>query len=117
MKPQFVLRLTSEAEYAKARADGHLSQAPVDVKDGYFHMSTGAQAEETARLYFAGKSDTLILVIDTNELKPAVQWDAVESRGGEEFPHYYAQTLPMVAIKAAFKTFTEVREAYPQVFA
>ncbi|MEZ5945510.1 MAG: DUF952 domain-containing protein [Hyphomonas sp.] len=59
----------------------------IDEADGYVHLSTRAQAAETARLHFSGKGPVRLLRFDIGDL-PELTWEA--SRGGQMFPHLYA---------------------------
>ena len=64
-----------------------LEGAPVDLADGYIHLSTAAQLTETVDKHFAGQSDLWVAAIDLEALGDAVTWE--ESRGGALFPHIY----------------------------
>lgn len=67
--------------------DGVFTGAPIDLTDGYIHFSTAAQARETARLYFAGQTDLLLVAVDGDSLGDALVFEP--SRGGALFPHLY----------------------------
>ncbi len=69
--------------------------APVDVADGYIHLSTADQLEGTLAKHFAGQSDLRIAEVALAPLGAAVRWE--ESRGGALFPHLYGE-LPMHAV-------------------
>jgi len=69
--------------------------APVDLADGYIHMSTREQASETAAKHFAGQDNLVMLMIDLAPFGEAVRWE--ESRGGALFPHLYGE-LPLSAV-------------------
>ena len=71
--------------------------APVDLKDGYIHLSTRAQLQETIDRHFAGQEGLWLAAVDLEALGEAVRWE--ESRGGQRFPHLYA-TLPLDAVVA-----------------
>ena len=66
--------------------------APVDVADGYIHLSTAEQLEGTLEKHFAGQSDLRIVEVDLAQLEKMVRWE--EARGGALFPHLYGE-LPM----------------------
>ena len=36
----------------------------MDLADGFIHLSSAAQAQATADLYFKGKADTVLLTVD-----------------------------------------------------
>src|SRR4051794_23297624 len=69
--------------------------APVDIADGFIHLSTAAQLTETVDKHFAGLGDLWVAAIDLDALGNAVRWE--ESRGGDLFPHIYgSMTLEVV---------------------
>jgi uncharacterized protein (DUF952 family) len=74
---------------------GSFHGAPVDLADGYIHLSTAEQLEETLAKHFAGQHGLVIAQIDLAGLGEAVKWEV--SRGGALFPHLYAP-LPMAAV-------------------
>jgi uncharacterized protein (DUF952 family) len=69
--------------------------APVDIADGYIHLSTAEQLEATLAKYFAGQSHLMITEVDLASLGDSVRWEP--ARGGDLFPHVYAE-LPMEAV-------------------
>ena len=77
--------------------EGVFAGAPIDLADGYIHLSTTDQAAETLSKHFAGQSDLWIAAVDLDVLGDAVKWE--ESRGGALFPHIYAP-LPLSAVIA-----------------
>lgn len=79
-------------------AEGRFAGAPIDLADGYVHLSTAEQLTETADKHFAGQSGLWVAAIDLDLLGAAVKWEP--SRGGALFPHVYA-ALPMDAVIAA----------------
>jgi uncharacterized protein (DUF952 family) len=93
-----VFKILSRAEWSTAEAAGVFTGSALDVKDGYIHLSTAAQAAETARLHFAGQPDLVLLTLDADGLGAALRWEP--SRGGQLFPHLYGP-LPTDDIKAA----------------
>jgi uncharacterized protein (DUF952 family) len=82
-------------QWAQFERDGVFAGAPVDLADGYIHMSTTDQLEETLAKHFAGQADLRIAEIDLSGFGDALKWEV--SRGGDLFPHLYGQ-LPMRAV-------------------
>ena len=74
-------------EYAAFVRDGETQGAPIDVADGYVHMSTADQVEETAARHFAGESGLKLLGLESEALGAELEWEP--SRGGALFPHLY----------------------------
>ena len=60
-------KIVDAAEWRAAIAEGHYDGAPVDLADGYIHISTQAQLTETARRHFAGRGDLLLLTVDLGQ--------------------------------------------------
>lgn len=79
-------KILTRSEWDQAQAAGVFEGSAVDRQDGFIHLSTAAQAPETARRYFAGQADLVVLQIDTDEVQ-GVRWEP--SRGGALFPHIY----------------------------
>jgi uncharacterized protein (DUF952 family) len=67
----------------------------VDLRDGFIHFSTAAQAVETAAKHFSGQTELLLLYVDTAQLGDKLKWEP--SRGGAMFPHLYGD-LPLAAV-------------------
>lgn len=91
----FAYKVLTAEQFARMKADGVFQGAPVDLADGYIHMSTRAQAAETVAKHFAGQDRLVMLMIDLAPFGETVKWEA--SRGGALFPHLYG-ALPMSAV-------------------
>jgi uncharacterized protein (DUF952 family) len=76
-------------QLAELEHHGTFAGAPVDLADGYIHMSTAAQLDETVAKHFAGQDDLTIAAVDLEALGGAVRWEP--SRGGQLFPHLYGR--------------------------
>ena len=88
-------KIVDAAEWRAAVAEGRYDGAPVDLADGYIHMSTEAQLAETARKHYAGRSGLRLLTVELAVTGGALKWEA--SRGGALFPHLYGP-LPVSAV-------------------
>ena len=73
--------------WREAEAAGRLTGAPVDLADGFIHLSTAEQVRETAEKHFAGQDDLLLVAVEAESLGEALRWEP--SRGGALFPHLY----------------------------
>ncbi len=94
-----VYKILPRAEWIAAQDAGAFRGSAVDVRDGYIHLSTAAQAGETARLHFAGQAGLVMLKLHADELGEALKWEP--SRGGELFPHLYGELKPRWVRSAA----------------
>ncbi|MDE1914514.1 MAG: DUF952 domain-containing protein [Sphingomonadales bacterium] len=76
---------------------GSFAGGPVDLADGYIHLSAQDQVAGTLAKWFAGQDDLYLAAVDLTALGEAVKWE--EARGGVLFPHIYAD-LPLSAVLA-----------------
>ncbi len=99
--PEVIYKLVDAEDWRTATVDGAYPGSVVDVRDGYIHMSTADQLDETARRHFCGLPDLLKVTIETAALAAlpdeALRWEP--SRGGAVFPHLYAP-LPLSAVRS-----------------
>ena len=95
MTPIIAYKILTAVQWAQFAQDGVFYGAPVDLADGYIHLSTTDQLAETLNKHFAGQSDLVILAVDLEPLGDDVRWEV--SRGGALFPHVYAY-LPLSAV-------------------
>lgn len=82
-----VYKIFRRPEWDHLVAEGQTLGAPVDLADGYIHLSTAAQVTETAARHFRGESDLVLVALDSDRLGAALRWEP--SRGGQLFPHLY----------------------------
>jgi uncharacterized protein (DUF952 family) len=92
-----VYKILPRAEWMAAKSAGVFEGSALDRKDGYIHLSTAAQAGETARLHFRGQADLVLLTLEAERFGDALKWEP--SRGGQLFPHLYG-TLDAAAVEA-----------------
>ncbi len=91
-----IYKICSASLWEEAERTGSFAGAPVDVRDGFIHLSTAAQVSETATQHFAGQSDLLLVAVDAEDLGPALRYEP--SRGGDLFPHLYGP-LPLSSVR------------------
>jgi len=87
--PMLIFKIFHRPEWNHLRDTGCTDGAPIDVADGFIHLSTAAQVAETAAKYFAGQSDLVLVAFMADQLGDALKWE--ESRGNALFPHLYRQ--------------------------
>lgn len=95
MSDLFAYKVLTADQYDQFKADGVFKGAPIDLADGYIHMSTRGQAAETVAKHFAGQDRLVMLMIDLAPFGDTVKWEV--SRGGALFPHLYGD-LPFSAV-------------------
>ena len=87
-----VYKLLTRPEWQAAREAGVYLGSALDLADGFIHLSTAAQAAETARRYFAGQTDLVLLTLEADDFAETLKWEP--SRGGDLFPHVYGPVDP-----------------------
>ena len=93
--PDHAWKILTTEQKDRLLADGIFQGAPVDLADGYIHLSAVPQVAGTLDKHFAGQSGLWLARIDLAALGDAVRWEV--SRGGALFPHIYAP-LPLSAV-------------------
>ena len=78
-------------EMATLERDGRFGGAPIDLQDGYIHLSTAEQLTETVDKHFAGQTDLHVAAVDLGAFGESLKWE--EARGGQSFPHLYGPLL------------------------
>ncbi|WP_421739539.1 DUF952 domain-containing protein [Caulobacter sp.] len=87
-----IYKILPRADWEAAEAAGKFEGSPVDLADGFIHLSGADQAQETAAKWFVGQQGLLLLGVEAELLGEALKWEA--SRGGALFPHLYRPLLP-----------------------
>jgi len=95
-RPAIAYKVLTADQMRALEADA-FEGAPIDLADGYIHLSTRDQLTETVDRHFAGQSDLWVAAIDLAALGDSVRWE--ESRGGALFPHIYG-TMPLDVVIA-----------------
>ncbi|MCF8708624.1 DUF952 domain-containing protein [Rhizorhapis sp. SPR117] len=111
----FVYKVFTRDQWKTFGNDRVFQGAPVDLSDGYIHMSTREQVAETVAKHFAGQDDLVLAMVDLAALGDAVKWEV--SRGGQKFPHLY-EPLPLAAVvtKATLRLGSDGKHSFPAGF-
>ena len=96
-RPSVAYKVLTGPQMAALERDSTFAGAPVDLADGYIHLSTAAQLGVTVNKHFAGQAGLHVAAVDLAALGSALRWEP--SRGGDLFPHLYAD-LPLSAVLA-----------------
>ena len=91
-------KILTAQQWSDWKDAGVLHGAPIDLQDGFIHLSAADQVHETAAKHFAGQTGLILAEIDLAQLGSAVPWET--SRGGALFPHVYAP-IPLSALVSA----------------
>lgn len=93
--PALAWKVLTSAQMEELLERQLLHGAPVDLADGYIHLSTADQLPGTLDKHFAGQDGLFLAAVDLALLGDTVKWE--ESRGGALFPHIYGP-LPLAAV-------------------
>jgi uncharacterized protein (DUF952 family) len=91
-----VYKVALAAAWENAIQLGRFYGSDDDRRDGFIHLSTAEQLHPTLEKHFLGKSGILLIAFSTASLAPSLRWEV--SRGGEQFPHLYADLPTNLAL-------------------
>jgi uncharacterized protein (DUF952 family) len=81
-------KITTSEEWARAETAGRFAGSALDLRDGFIHLSTAEQVQDTARLHFAGQENLVLVALTEDSVAEHLKWEI--SRGGQMFPHVYS---------------------------
>lgn len=96
--PSVAFKILTAEQWDRWQAENIFQGAPIDLADGFIHLSTADQVAGTAAKHFAGQTGLILVEIDLTVLGDAVRWEP--SRGDALFPHVYG-ALPLSAVRSA----------------
>lgn len=96
-RPTTAYKVLTADQMDLLETEGVFTGVPVDLADGYIHLSTSHQLDETVAKHFTGLDNLHLAAVDLEALGAAVKWEP--SRGGALFPHIYTP-LPLSAVIA-----------------
>lgn len=89
--PTTAYKILSLTDWQSLVAKTQYEGSPVDLADGYIHLSADDQLAGTAAKHYAGQSDLMLVEVDLSKLGAELVWEA--SRGGALFPHIYGPLM------------------------
>ena len=93
-----IYKLLGQSAWEAAKTAGVFDGSAVDLADGFIHFSPAPQVAETARRYFAGQDDVMLLAVEAEALGDGLRWEP--SRGGDLFPHLYGPLAASAVISS-----------------
>ncbi|MBP2275884.1 MULTISPECIES: DUF952 domain-containing protein [Sphingomonas] len=97
-RPLTAYKVLTAEQMATLETEESFAGAPIDLADGYIHLSTAEQLTETVDKHFAGQSDLHVAAVDLGSFGANLKWE--ESRGGQLFPHLYGGPLLLETVIA-----------------
>jgi uncharacterized protein (DUF952 family) len=95
--PDHAWKILTSEQKDKLLSEAVFHGAPVDLADGYIHLSAEPQVAGTLDKHFAGQTGLWLARVDLEAMGESVRWEV--SRGDALFPHIYAP-LPLSAVTA-----------------
>ena len=105
-----IFKIFRDSEWQAFQNDGRSTGSPLDLQDGFVHLSTGEQVRATAAKHFASQTNLMLLAFEEEALHADLKWEP--SRNDALFPHLYraltlaemkwAKPLPMIDGNHAF---------------
>ena len=94
-------KILTADQWAAFQRAGEFAGAPIDLADGYIHLSSAEQLAGTLAKHFADADERIpaglvVAEIDLAMLGANIRWE--KSRGDVLFPHLYDMPLPMAAV-------------------
>ena len=93
---KYVYKIVPADVWAAATQSGSFAGSEHDNRDGFVHLSAGAQVRETLAKHFKDQKDLLLVAFNAEVLGPALRWEI--SRDGELFPHLYGSLQTALAL-------------------
>jgi beta-hydroxylase len=90
-RPALAYKILTPPQADAFTQQGSFAGSPVDLQDGYIHLSGVDTLLGTLNKWYADAAQVEIFEIDLSVFDKTLKWEP--SRGGALFPHLYA-TLP-----------------------
>lgn len=91
-----VFKIVNKDDWTDACAREKFMGSIDDHRDGFIHLSGRHQVEGTLKRHYSGKRNLLLVAFSAGQLGGKLKWEP--SRGGEDFPHLYAELPTKLAI-------------------
>lgn len=108
-----VYKILRAHEWAALCAQQESAGAPIDLVDGFVHLSAADQVEETAARHFANETGLFLLAFDAEQLGGDLRWEP--SRGGALFPHLYRAMRRSEVVWAKELPLDDGRHRFPEL--
>ena len=90
-----IFKILTIPQWETLQATGEFAGSADDKRDGFVHLSTGAQIQGTLDKHYTfaktGGDDLVIAAFDPKPLQATLKYET--SRGGQKFPHLYSALI------------------------
>ncbi len=84
-----IFHISEPQRWQEAQSSGRYQPEQFAV-EGFIHCSTPEQVVQVANARFRGRTDLLLLTIDTDKVGPEIRYENLEG-GSQLFPHIYGE--------------------------
>jgi len=95
MRDRHIFKILTVEQWNKFKSEGAFQGSPVDLEDGYIHLSRASQIKATLDKWYGEYARIVILEIDSQRVDSDLKYEI--SRGGAEFPHLFT-VFPLKAV-------------------
>ena len=92
----FIYKILTLDQWESFQTEFSFKGSPVDLSDGYIHMSCVSELKETMDKWYADQEEVALLKVEASVIEADLKYEV--SRGGAEFPHLFA-AMPIEAVK------------------
>lgn len=97
---EMIYKILTPEQWVEFAQKGHFAGSEHDKRDGFIHMCSGAQLAGTLAKHYVNVAEIVLVGFSAEGFSHDLKWEV--SRGGEKFPHLYAD-LPFYALVNAHK--------------
>jgi uncharacterized protein (DUF952 family) len=86
-----IYHIATAADWARAQAAGQYTISTLGrtlAEEGFIHASTAEQVAPVANMFYQGRADLVVLVLDTDRIRPEIRLEPAPG-WDEPFPHIY----------------------------
>lgn len=85
---KLILHITTKTAWQSAQQAGQYI-LPSLATEGFIHCSTAEQVVPVAQRFYAGQHGLVLLILDSDRIRPEVRYEAGTDKPDELFPHIY----------------------------
>ena len=95
-RDKYIYKALTPEQWARFQTQAVFEGSPVDVADGYIHLSCAPELKATLDKWYGDDVQVILCQIEASAVETNLKYEV--SRGGVEFPHVYAD-LPLSAVQ------------------
>ena len=94
-RDKYIYKALTPEQWAGFQTKAVFTGSPVDLADGYIHLSCASELKATLDKWYADQAQVILLQVEASAVNANLKYEV--SRGGTAFPHVYAD-LPLSAV-------------------